>query len=140
MSYRPPSHPPKTAWARHLDSALKERDWSRVRFFEEVGTELGYKPKSRSAVLPYLVDREPDETVAAVFRRHFGDPPAEPALIVTEPEPTLAAALSALAVELRESRRARETTEERLRALETELALLRRPAGGARREQSALPG
>jgi len=53
-------------------------------------------------------------------------------------EPTLAAALSDLAVELRESRRARESFEIRLGAAEAELRSLRaRPKGGGSPKRSA---
>lgn len=79
VPYRPPSHPPETAWARHLDAVMRERGWSRVRLFEEVGGALGYAAKSRSAMLPLLVDREPTPAQAAVLERHFGTPDPIPA-------------------------------------------------------------
>ena len=123
MPYRPPTHPPETAWARHLDAVRKTNGWSQVRLFEEIGPDLGYAPKSRSAILPLLWNREPDEAQAAVLRRHFGDPPAEldrpPA-----PEPTLAAALSALGEELRAARQERAAMEDRLLGLEATVRLL----------------
>jgi hypothetical protein len=53
---------------------MRERGWSRVRLFEEIGAELGYAAKSRSGFLPLLSDREPTEAQAAVLRRHFGEP------------------------------------------------------------------
>lgn len=68
MSYRPSSAPLATAWARHLDKVMRAEAWSRVRLFEEVGAELGYAPKSRSAFLPLLADKEPTETQAAILR------------------------------------------------------------------------
>lgn len=88
--YRASTNQPKTAWARHLDQVMRDRDWSRVRLFEEVGAELGYRGKSRSAMLPLLVDKDPDEAKAAVLRRHFGDPPEAPAEVPAA-EPDLAA-------------------------------------------------
>jgi hypothetical protein len=74
MSYRPSSNPPVTAWARHLDTVMRERGWSRVRLFEEIGAEMGWSPKSRSAMLPLLEDREPTPAQADVLARHFGQP------------------------------------------------------------------
>jgi hypothetical protein len=74
MSYRPSSNPPVTAWARHLDTVMRERGWSRVRLFEEIGAEMGWSPKSRSAMLPLLEDREPTPAQAEVLARHFGQP------------------------------------------------------------------
>ena len=130
MPYRPPSHPPETAWARHLDSIRRERGWSVVRLFEEVGADLGYAPKSRSAILPLLWNREPDAAQAAVLRRRFGDPPADLAP-ATAPTPDLAAAIAALTDELRLSRVERESTEARLRAVEAELQSLRETRAGA---------
>lgn len=78
MTYRPSANEPATAWARHLDAVMRERGWSRVRLFEEVGAELGYAPKSRSGFLPLLADREPTPAQADVLRRHFGEPAAIP--------------------------------------------------------------
>jgi hypothetical protein len=77
MTYRASANEPMTRWARHLDAVMRERGWSRVRLFEEVGAELGYAPKSRSAMLPLLADKEPTPAQAAVLRRHFGEPPLD---------------------------------------------------------------
>jgi hypothetical protein len=134
--YRASTNQPKTAWARHLDQVMRDRDWSRVRLFEEVGAELGYRGKSRSAMLPLLVDKEPDEAKAAVLRKHFGDPPPEeaPDTFFTEGEPTLTRVLGELVAELRESRLERVSILARLRAVEAELESLR-----ARPEDEASP-
>ncbi len=121
--YRASTNPPKTAWARHLDQVMRDRGWSRVRLFEEVGEELGYGAKSRSGFLTLLVDREPTPPQAAVLARHFGEPEAG-AVSEPSPEPSLAAAISELAAELRAAREERQATEERLRALEAAVALL----------------
>jgi hypothetical protein len=56
---------------------MRERGWSRVRLFEEVGAELGYAAKSRSAFLPLLADREPTPAQAAVLTARFGAPDTE---------------------------------------------------------------
>lgn len=93
--YRASTNPPITAWARHLDQVMRAKDWSRVRLFEEVGAELGYKPKSRTAFLKFLEDREPNATQAAIFRKHFGDPTADlapaPTGATDTPDPLIAA-------------------------------------------------
>jgi hypothetical protein len=59
-------------------------------------------------MLPLLSKKEPDDAQAAVLRRHFGEPPADLTPTVVEPEPSLAAALSALAEELAAVRLERE--------------------------------
>jgi hypothetical protein len=111
MSYRPSANPPVTAWARHLDGVMRDKGWSRVRLFEEIGAELGYSPKSRSGFLPLLEDKEPTAAQADVLRRHFGDPaPMEDPAPDRTPEAgssDLAAAIRELTTELRESRRER---------------------------------
>lgn len=73
---------------------MQDRKWSRVRLFEEVYAELGYSPKSRSALLPLLIDHEPTEDQAAVLRKHFGEPPEvapEPTTATETPDPVVAA-------------------------------------------------
>lgn len=73
---------------------MQERGWSRVRLFEEVGAELGYAPKSRSALLPLLIDKEPTPEQKIVLARHFGEPPnvaPEPATATEQPDPLVAA-------------------------------------------------
>jgi hypothetical protein len=116
---------------------MREKGWSRVRLFEEVGAELGYSPKSRSAFLPLLVDKQPSAREAAILIKHFGTPEERPE---PEPQPDLAAAVLALATELRAWREERESIEERLRAAESELQSLRaRPAAEASPGRSAPP-
>ena len=73
---------------------MRDRDWSRVRLFEEVGAALGYGPKSRSGFLPLLVDKEPTPSQAAILARHFGEPPTaapEPTTATQTPDPLVAA-------------------------------------------------
>jgi hypothetical protein len=98
MAYHPPSTPPLTAWARHLDQVMQKRGWSKVQLFEAIGPALGYSPKSRSAVYKLLGDKEPDARTAAVLREHFGEPePAPRPVVEVETRPAdLAAVLAQL--------------------------------------------
>lgn len=75
--YRASKNPPTTAWARHLDKVMRDRDWSRVQLFEDIGPDLGYAPKSRSAILPLLEDKEPTPSQAGILAARFGAPPPE---------------------------------------------------------------
>jgi hypothetical protein len=128
MTYRASANEPKTAWARHLDKVMRERGWSRVRLFEEVGAELGYAPKSRSGFLPLLADREPTEAQALILRRHFGEPSPDPAADVAHTEAAgsidLAAAIRELTTELRASRDERASMAARLAEVEAVLSTL----------------
>lgn len=92
MAYRASSIEPKTRWARHLDQVMRTNDWSRVRLFEEVGPEMGYGSKSRSAILPLLDATNPTPEQARVLRKHFGDP------LEVEPSPAPVPALDPYAV------------------------------------------
>lgn len=83
--YRHPTKPPVTAWARHLDQVMRDRAWSQTQFFEAVGPAMGYSPKSRSAVLGLLIDKEPNAAQARVLRELFGEPAEAP---VAEPTPS----------------------------------------------------
>ena len=120
VSYRPPSNPPETKWAKHLDAVMRDRGWSRVRLFEEVGADLGYSDKSRSAFLKFLEDREPDANQQAVLRRHFGEPPELPDMVsppgdahtgglapLIELLAAQTAAITSLVAEIREERQER---------------------------------
>jgi len=136
VSYRPSKREPKGTWARHLHAQRKARDLSAVAAFELVYQRIGWSPKSRTAYVAIdMGDRPPKPEEATVLGAEFGWPP-DPQDI--EEDTTLAAALTALAAELRESRLAREAIEARLRAVEAELRSLRgRPTGGGLPEQSA---
>lgn len=76
--YRVPTRPLATAWARHLDAVMRERDLSQTNVFGLVADELGLAPTSRTALRDLFSDKTPDERQAAALRRHFGEPPAEP--------------------------------------------------------------
>lgn len=91
--YRHPTKPPVTAWARHLDQVMRDRAWSQTQFFEAVGPAMGYSPKSRSAVLGLLIDKEPSEAQARVLRDLFGEPSAELAPITAPAGDPIALAL-----------------------------------------------
>lgn len=140
MSYRPSANPPRTAWARHLDQVMRERGWSRVRLFEEVGGELGYSPKSRSALLPILEDKEPTPAQVVVLTRHFGEPPLDDSAprsdTLSGAEP-LAAAILALTAELAAAREERAALAVRLDAMDEALRSLVGPAIRAVEEHDA---
>lgn len=75
--YRPPTWTPSTPWARRLDAVMRERDWSKVELFEELGADLGYRPKSRTALYPLLRDKEPSPTQEAkniAWVAHLSEP------------------------------------------------------------------
>lgn len=110
--------------------------------FEEVGAELGYSAKSRSAFLALLEDREPNPAQAAVLARYFGEPSEEPAPVASSDAATPFSELAALLVaqtkaitdlvdELRQERSARTTVEARLEQVEATLDLLVAQAPGA---------
>lgn len=76
--YRAPTLPLLTAWARHLDAVMRERDLSQTNVFDLVRDELGYATTSRTALRGIFSDKQPDERQAAVLTRHFGAPAPEP--------------------------------------------------------------
>jgi hypothetical protein len=73
--YRAPTKPLLTAWSRHLDAVMRERDLSQTNVFDEVRDELGYASTSRSAIVRVFSDKEPDARQAEVLARHYGTPP-----------------------------------------------------------------
>lgn len=123
--YRPPSRPPVSAWARHLDAYQREHGLSQTGLFKLVRDALGYGPDSRTAFRPYLVAKEPDEQDARKLAAIVGWPPAE-----TEPQPDpligkapdLAAALVMLTTELGAWRQEREALVARVADLEATVA------------------
>lgn len=128
--YRPPSTEPKGRWARHIHAFRKAQGWSQTRGFEAVRDGLGLSEKSRSAYI--AIDqglREPKPSEEAALAAVYGWPTEDAPTAATEGEPTLAAALIALADELRESRLARQDAEARLRSLEAAVALLAQRVG-----------
>lgn len=101
--YTPPPASPVTAWARHIDAVRRERNLSQTATFRLLGAAVDLLGDSRSAFLPYLVDKQPTEAQAKALAAIIGWPPAEPEP-VADPlvgEPTdLASALAALTREL----------------------------------------
>lgn len=143
--YRPSANPPRTAWARHLDQVMRDKKWSRVRLFEEIGAELGYSPKSRSALLPILEDKEPNPAQAAVLTRHFGEPLAAP-LDDSAPRSdtlsgaeSLAAAILALTAELREARQERAALTEKVAQMDEMIDVLDARTSAIEAEHAAHP-
>ena len=83
--YRAPTKPLLTAWARHLDAVMRDRDLSQTNVFDEVREELGYATTSRSAIVRVFSDKEPDARQAEVLARHYGQPAPLP---IEEPGPS----------------------------------------------------
>lgn len=83
MSYRPPSKPPRGAWARHLHEQRAARDLSQTQAFELVFERIGWSAKSRTAYVAIdMGDRQPKGNEVTVLGAEFGWPSAEDA----EPE------------------------------------------------------
>lgn len=82
--YRHPTKAPQTAWAVHIDRYMRENGLSQQGAFELAHKALGLGPKSRTAFLPFLEAREPNESEAQALASVFGwpspddDPPAVP--------------------------------------------------------------
>ena len=94
-TYHQPSKAPETAWARHIDRFMRREGWSQTRAFRAARQALGLAQDSRSAFLPYLVGREPDEDQAKALATVFGWPdPEEELKPPAGPTDPLIAALS----------------------------------------------
>jgi hypothetical protein len=75
VSYRPPSRPPKGAWAIHLHSVRRERGLSQQQAFELVQADLGLSPKSRAVYVAIdMGDRQPTPAEKAVLAARWGWP------------------------------------------------------------------
>lgn len=123
VSYRPPSTPPRGAWALHLHRIRQERDLSATQAFELVYERVGWSPKSRAAFVAIDQGRsQPSPEIAAVLAAEFGWPP-EPGEVVETNDP-LAAAILELTAELRTAREERATVEARLKEVERLVARL----------------
>lgn len=142
MAYRTTLKEPHTAWARHLDAIRRERDLSATQMFEEAGPALGLGPKSRSAFLRFLEDREPSTAEASALAGLYGWPTEQSA--APEPAPDLATALHELVTELRAMREERGRLVERVGDLEAQVAELVRAVpsvdGSGARGALAAPG
>jgi transcriptional regulator with XRE-family HTH domain len=131
--YRPPSTEPQGRWARHIHAFRKANGWSQTRGFERTREALGLSEKSRSAYIDLDIGRrEPKPEEAEALASVYGWPTEEEPEPTTEP--TLAAALMALAGEIRAAREERATVEARLRGLEGAVALLAQRGGVELRE------
>lgn len=76
--YRPSSTEPQGKWALAIDKKRRELDMSQTRAFEALAEALGYKPKSRSAVLPLLLGpKQPTDAQAKVLAEWLGYWPAD---------------------------------------------------------------
>lgn len=115
MSYRPPSKPPKGAWARHLHEQRRLRDLSQTQAFELIYERVGWSPKSRTAYVAIdMGERAPRGDEVTVLGAEFGWPP-DP---LDEPEDvSLATVLGDLSRELAEMRAEREAVRSEAAAL-----------------------
>lgn len=96
VSYRPPSHQPRGAWARHLHEQRRLRDLSQTQAFELVYERVGWSSKSRTAYVAIdMGERQPKEHEAAVLGAEFGWPAEQDASETPPGIPELVAALAA---------------------------------------------
>jgi hypothetical protein len=94
VSYRPPSRPPKGAWAIHLHAVRRERNLSQQQAFEQVQAALGISPKSRAVYVALdMGDRQPTDTEASVLAAEYGWPTEQPAVPVESGTAAIVAAI-----------------------------------------------
>lgn len=76
--YRPPSRPPKGAWARHLHQRRRERNLSQAQAFELVFEGLKLSKRSRAVYAAIdMGDRQPRADEAEYLASVFGWPPED---------------------------------------------------------------
>lgn len=95
--YRPPSRPPRGAWAKFLHRERQRRDWSQSQAFEQLREGLGLGVRSRASYVALdMGDRQPHPEEVAFLETFFGASPSD------EPEPiaALPADLSAVVAAL----------------------------------------
>lgn len=119
MAYRRSQHPPGGIWGPFLDALRQQRDWSAVEAGKQLLPVLGLSPTSTALYKAIEWGQRPlSGAEDAVLRKHLVAGPEEAtAQADKEPEPSMAAALMTLAVELKAAR------EERTRYLALEGAV-----------------
>lgn len=128
MAYRPPSQPPKGAWARHIHAVRRERDWSQTQGFEHAREGLHLGPKSRNAYIALdMGTRDPNPDEEEALAAVYGWPPEDesPAEVPEGSDPilTLATAITGLTQELRAARLQQvDATDRVLRAIAASVA------------------
>ena len=112
---------PKGRWARHLQDQRQQRNLSQTQAFELVHVRMGWSAKSRTAYRAIdMGERQPSHDEAAILAEEFGWPP-EPEINDDLEDPTLAAALLAIAGELRAAREERTTLVARVEEMDAVL-------------------
>lgn len=144
MAYRRSQYPPGGTWGPFLDALRQQRGWSAVEAGKQLLPVLELSPTSTALYKAVEWGQRPlSDTEDAALRKHLGAGPEEAtAQAGEESEPSMAAALMALAVELaaaREERTRYLALEGTVKALEETVAgLLRssRKAGGSGASQA----
>jgi hypothetical protein len=80
---------------------MQREGWSQTKAFKAARVALKLGEDSRSAFLPYLLDKDPDDGQAKALASVFGWPEAEEEPKQVPPPADLASAITDLVVELR---------------------------------------
>jgi len=98
--YRPSKDEPKGRWARHLHERRRLDNLSQMQAFELVQERMGWSRKSRASYVAIdMGTRQPRPEETTILAEEFGWPP-DPEIDNDLEDPTLAAALNAMAAEL----------------------------------------
>jgi hypothetical protein len=135
--YRPPSKPPETPWARHIDRVMQREGWSQTKAFKVAREALGLGEESRSAFLPYLIDKEPDAEQAKALASVFGWPDAEDEPKQTPPAPAEDPVVEAINRQTKAIERLADHVEALLASRDKDLAALALTVGQALRGRAA---
>lgn len=73
--YRPPTKQPVSRWARHIDAWMRREGLSQTGAFRRLRAAFGLGEESRSAFLPYLVNKPLDDAQQRAVAAIIGWPP-----------------------------------------------------------------
>lgn len=76
--YRTPTKAPSSKWARHIDAWMRREGLSQTSAFKRLRGAFGLGEESRSAFLPYLVNKPLDDAQQAAVAAIIGWPPEVP--------------------------------------------------------------